>query len=97
MFAYSLGALCPVRFITWLVVGFSSSSLFKSRFILWSLLTTAYLGLLSESETVMSEDRNGLQLELGHVYMVEVDLRKACLGLFDIILSCEGWTWELGS
>jgi len=35
------------------------------------------LGLFSEYETVMTEDRNGLRLELGHVYMVEVDLRKA--------------------
>ena len=72
-----LGALCPVRFATWLVVGFRSSSLFKFRFILWSMLITAHSGLFSEDETVMSEDRNGLHLELGHVYMVEVGLRKA--------------------
>jgi hypothetical protein len=68
-----LGALCPVRFITWLVVGFRSSSLFKSRFILWSLLTTAYSGLLSEYETVMSEDR----MVYISIYIVEVSLRKA--------------------
>jgi len=35
------------------------------------------LSLLSEYETVMSDDRSGLHLELGHVYMVEVGLRKA--------------------
>ena len=70
MFAYLFRC---VRFITWLVVGFRSSSLFKSRFILWSLLTTAYSGLLSEYETVMSEDR----MVYISIYMVEVGLRKA--------------------
>ena len=68
-----LGALCSVPFITWLVVGFHSSSLFKCRFILWSLLTTAYSDLLSEYETVMSEDR----MVYISIYMVEMGLRKA--------------------
>ena len=68
-----LGAFCPVRFITWLIVEFRSSSLFKSRFILWSLLTTAYSCLLSEYETVMSEDR----MVYISIYMAEVGLRKA--------------------
>jgi hypothetical protein len=61
------------------------------------MLITVHSGLFSKYETVMSEDRNDLHLELGHVYVVEVGLRKARLGLFDIVLSCEGWTYELGS
>jgi hypothetical protein len=49
----------------------------QSIFILWSMLTTAYLGLLFEYKILMSEDRNGLHLQLGYVYVVEVGLHKA--------------------
>jgi hypothetical protein len=55
MFAYLFR--CVVSRSFWLVMGFvRRSSLFKSRFILSSLLTTAYSGLLSEYEMVISED-----------------------------------------
>jgi len=44
------------------------------------------LGLFSEYETVMSEDRNGLHPELGHVYMVEVGLRNARTVRYRLVL-----------
>src|SRR6266481_2288873 len=75
-----LGALCPVRFITWLVVGLRSA--FQIQIHSWSLLTTAYSGLLSEYETVMNED----QMVYISIYMVEVGLRKARTVRYRLVL-----------
>jgi len=55
-----LGALLPVHF---LVAGFRS------------LDVIAFM-LFLEYETVMSDGRNDLNLELGHTHVVEVGLRK---------------------
>lgn len=50
MFAYCLGTLCPVRFISRLTVGFRSLDVvtFHIHLHFWSMLTTAYSGLFPE-------------------------------------------------
>jgi hypothetical protein len=65
--------------MTRLVVGFRSSDVVAFLIHIHFLVNADYclFRLFLEYETVMSEDRNGLYLEPGHVYMVELGLRKA--------------------